>query len=93
MTKEISKQLVKFLKAVANARRLKIIQLLAKNRAITVSGVAEHIRLSFRSTSHHLRLLRAADILDAEQRGPEVYYGLNPDAAHTDMLQKISSKL
>lgn len=71
------KELERTLKAVANKRRLAILAYLKKNREATVGQIAEAIHLSFRSTSKHLGILGAADIVEKEQRGIEVHYSLS----------------
>lgn len=73
------KELEKPLKALANRRRLAIITFLKKSKEGSVGDIAEAIRLSFKATSRHLRLLTSADILDREQRGLEMYYYISPD--------------
>ncbi|MFH0712520.1 MAG: metalloregulator ArsR/SmtB family transcription factor [Candidatus Jorgensenbacteria bacterium] len=67
----------KTLKAFANRRRLAIVKYLKKGEA-TVGEIAEEINLSFKSTSRHLAVLMAADILEREQRGLQAYYRLSP---------------
>ena len=62
------------LKALANRRRLAILQFLKKRKEATVGEISEAIHLSFRSTSRHLAVLSHANILDKEQRSTEVYY-------------------
>ncbi len=64
------------LKALANRRRLAIIVFLKKKPEETVNKIAEHIKLSFTSTSKHLNILARADILDKRQTGLEVYYSI-----------------
>jgi DNA-binding transcriptional ArsR family regulator len=66
------------LKALANKRRLAIIKFLRKEREATVGDIAEHIQLSFKSTSRHLHVLAVADILVSEQRSLYIYYSINP---------------
>lgn len=68
------KEIEKILKALGNRRRLEIVAYLAKNKYVSVGDIATAINLSFRSTSRHLRVLSAADILEKEQRGPQVLY-------------------
>ena len=67
----------KVLKSVANRRRLAILGFIKKEREATVGDIARKIKLSFRSTSHHLRLLAAVGILEKEQRKREMYYRLS----------------
>ncbi len=68
----------KILKALANRRRLEIIKYLKENKEASVGEIANHIKLSFKSTSRHLSILLGADILEKEQRGLLVFYGLAP---------------
>lgn len=70
------KEYERILKALANRRRLSIITFLKKRREATVGEIAEHIKLSFTSTSKHLNTLARTDILDKRQQGLEVYYFL-----------------
>ncbi len=70
------KELERCLKALANKRRLAIIKLLKAQKEATVGEIASAIKLSFKSTSRHLAVLKAADIVDAEQRSISNYYRL-----------------
>ena len=60
-------QAEKILKALANRRRLKIVKYLYQNKKATVTELAGHLKLSFKSTSKHLSVLKAANIIDSEQ--------------------------
>lgn len=64
----------KVLKAVANRRRLAILRILRKSQEVNVVGLAHGIHLTLRSTSRHLRVLAAAEVVETEQRGLFVYY-------------------
>lgn len=70
------KELEKNLKALANRRRLGIIRFLKNRKEATVGEIADTIKLSFRSTSKHLGILSALDIIEKEQRGAQVFYRL-----------------
>lgn len=71
------KELERFLKALANKRRLAVINFLKKQKEANVGEIAEQIHLSFKSTSRHLSVLTNVDILEKEQRSSEVFYRLN----------------
>ncbi len=71
------------LKAVANRRRIAIIQHLRSHKDTTVGDIAEVIKLSFKATSRHLALLGAANIVEREQRGLYMYYRLSRDMPDT----------
>ena len=70
------KELERILKALANKRRLAIVQYLKKNNEANVGDIAETIKLSFKATSKHLGILAAADIVEKEQRSLQMWYSL-----------------
>jgi DNA-binding transcriptional ArsR family regulator len=71
------KEYEKTLKALANQRRLRIIKYLKSKNTATVSVIAEHLKLSFKSTSKHLAVLFGAGILDKEQKSLSMFYSIS----------------
>ena len=71
------KEYERILKSLANRRRLAILSYLKKEREARVTEIAAAIKLSFKATSRHLNLLAAADILDREQHGLDVFYRIS----------------
>jgi len=67
-------ELERQLKMLANRRRLAILDLLRRKREMSVSDIAEAIRLSFTSTSKHLTMLERAGFVEKEQRSLNVFY-------------------
>jgi len=74
--------LEKLLKALSNKRRLGILRFLKKKKEANVNDISEDIKLSFKSTSKHLAILYAANIVEKEQRSLEMYYRLSPELHH-----------
>ena len=70
------RELEKQLKALANRRRLAILKYLKNNKEVAVGEIAHKINLSFKSTSKHLALLAALDIVEREQRSLQMFYSL-----------------
>lgn len=68
----------RYLKSIANSRRLAIIKFLDREKKATVGNIASHIKLSLKATSKHLIILSAVDIVDHEQDGLSMIYKLNP---------------
>ena len=68
------KELEKNLKALANRRRLAILKYLKENHEAPVGDIAAEINLSFKSTSRHLGVLAAADIVEKNQQSSQVFY-------------------
>ena len=50
---------------------------LNKTTKASVGEIAKEIKLSFKATSKHLGVLRAADVIEREQVSLAMYYGLN----------------
>lgn len=73
---KVIRDLEKSLKALANKRRLAILRFLKKQREAPVKQVAREIKLSMKSTSKHLIILSAVDIIEKDQRGLNVFYRL-----------------
>ena len=80
------KDLERQLKALANRRRLAIIRFLKKSGKASVSDIAKEIKLSFKSTSRHLAVLLAADLVDREQVNLTAFYSLASSVARPAKL-------
>jgi DNA-binding transcriptional ArsR family regulator/rhodanese-related sulfurtransferase len=72
-------QLARIGKAIANAHRLEILELLAQGER-TVESIAEETNLSMANASQHLQTLRAAGLVDARKDGLFVRYRLADDS-------------
>jgi ArsR family transcriptional regulator len=68
-------------KALADPHRVRIVNLLANHRdAVCVCDITAEIGLSQPTTSHHLKKLTDAGLLEREQRGVWAYYSLDRNA-------------
>ena len=87
---EKHKDTERVLKALANRRRLAMLEFLKKKGEASVSGIAAELKLSLKATSKHLALLAGAGILDKEQRNTNMFYKISRDlpvlARHTVVL-------
>ena len=63
-------------KALNDATRREILQLLQEND-MTAGEIAEKFNISWPSISHHLDLLKQANLVTSEKDGQYVYYSLN----------------
>ena len=68
----------KFLKAVADPERLRIIQCLQAG-PLSVGEIAELLKTPVANASHHLKQLRVAAVVTGRKRGKQVIYALAPD--------------
>ena len=78
-------------KALANRRRLAIVKLLKQRPRVAVGDIASNLKVSMPTTSKHLSILAAADIVDYERMSLSIYYSLvnNPSAMMRDVLKHI----
>ncbi len=67
----------KFFSALGDPTRQKILLVFEANEEICVNKIARLFRLSRPAISHHLKVLRNAELLLCEKRGKEVYYRVN----------------
>jgi ArsR family transcriptional regulator len=72
-------------KALADPTRRDILNLL-KSKDLTAGEIADHFRISKPSISHHLNLLKQAELVQAEKQGQYIYYSIN-----TTVLQEVLS--
>lgn len=72
----IYNELASITKAMANAHRLEIIDLLAQGAA-SVEYIAENVNLSIANASQHLQTLKQARLVKTEKKGKYNYYSLS----------------
>lgn len=69
------------LRAIADSYRLQIMATLARaSHPVCVCDFTEALPLNQPTVSHHLRILREAELVTCERRGTWVYYHVAPDA-------------
>jgi len=62
-------------KALADGNRRKILILL-KEKDLTAGEIADEFNISKPSISHHLKILKNADLVDDRREGQQIYYSL-----------------
>jgi len=85
-------QLAEMFRLMSDPTRLKII-LACLDAPVSVGAMAEVLSISASLVSHHLRLLRAARLLNAERRGRQVFYMVGDPHIRsmlTDMADHVS---
>ena len=84
------KDLAKVFRALSDANRLAIFELLRRRCAggsklkpgevgPSVSRIAEEFDLSLSTVSHHLKELRTAGLISCERQGQHIFCSVNPD--------------
>ena len=71
------KRSVKILKLLSDESRLRVMLYLAKHGRAYVSEIGAALDLRQATLSHHLSLLRAADLVLTDRDGKNVYYEIN----------------
>lgn len=72
-------------KALNDDTRRRIIELLKEND-MNAGEIASHFNISKPSISHHLEILKQADLITSEKRGQFIQYSLN-----TSILEDLLS--
>jgi len=83
------KKIVKILKALANEKRLEILNLLSRNPGLSLAEISQEIDLHFKSTSKHLQRLTEARLLQRKKSGLFVRFG--PTRKINELLKKVRS--
>jgi ArsR family transcriptional regulator, arsenate/arsenite/antimonite-responsive transcriptional repressor len=71
--------MAKVLTALGDEHRQRMMLTFEKGERLTVGQIAEVSTLSRPAVSHHLKILRAAGVLEAEKIGKEVYLRVNKE--------------
>ena len=79
--------------ALADPNRQKILQCLKKSE-LPVSEIAKSVNITLATLSHHLDILRRANLVSSRRDGRQIYYELNMSVAEELMegLAKIFKK-
>ena len=73
-------ELAAFAKAIAHPTRVRILRMLARNEARMCSHIVDELPLAQSTVSEHLRILRSAGLVQANENGPRVGYCIVPSA-------------
>jgi ArsR family transcriptional regulator len=73
-------ELAAFAKAIAHPVRVRILRMLARKEARMCSHIVDELPLAQSTVSEHLRILRGAGLVQANENGPRVSYCLVPSA-------------
>ena len=78
-------------KALDDPTRRKILELL-RRRDLAAGAIADHFRLGKPTISHHLDLLKRADLILSEKHGQFVVYSLNTSVVDDCILWLLKLK-
>ena len=80
LSAEAADELARRLKALSDPGRLRLLSVVASHRGgeACVCDLSAGIELSQPTISHHLKVLKAAGLLESERRGSWVYYRVVP---------------
>jgi ArsR family transcriptional regulator, arsenate/arsenite/antimonite-responsive transcriptional repressor len=75
---EADQELAAFAKAIAHPVRVQILRMLAEKEARMCSHIVDELPLAQSTVSEHLRILRSAGLVRANEQGPRVGYCIEP---------------
>jgi ArsR family transcriptional regulator len=73
-------ELAAFAKAIGHPTRVRILRMLARKEARMCSHIVDELPLAQSTVSEHLRILRSAGLVQANDNGPRVSYCIVPSA-------------
>ena len=65
------------LRALTHPLRMKILEFIDESGTINVNKIYSSLQLEQSITSQHLRILRAAGLVDTQREGKYIYYSIN----------------
>ena len=77
---QADEELAAFAKAMGHPMRVRILRMLARKEARTCSLIVDELPLAQSTVSEHLRVLRCAGLVQANENGPRVSYCIVPSA-------------
>ena len=77
----------KTMQALSDPTRRKILELL-KKKDLSVTEINKHFAITMPSLSHHLSVLKQADLITYRRKGQELIYSLN-----LSVFEEIAEKL
>lgn len=77
---EADAELAAFAKAIAHPVRVRILRMLARREARMCSHIVDELPLAQSTVSEHLRILRSAGLVRANENGPRISYCIVPAA-------------
>ena len=75
-------ELAAFAKAIGHPTRVRILRMLAQKDARMCSHIVDELPLAQSTVSEHLRILRTAGLVRANENGSRVSYCIVPSALH-----------
>ena len=79
-TAEADAELAAFAKAIGHPVRVRILRMLSRQDAHMCSHIVDDLPLAQSTVSEHLRILRRAGLVQANEQGPRVSYCIVPSA-------------
>ncbi len=76
---QVSKELVRLFKLLADETRLRILYFLLENAELNVRALCELLDQSQPAVSHHLALLRVDGLIECRREGKHNFYHILPD--------------
>lgn len=70
---------VELTRALAHPLRMKILEFIDRNGQINVNNIYRALQLEQSITSHHLKILKDANVVNASKDGKLMFYSVNHD--------------
>jgi DNA-binding transcriptional ArsR family regulator len=77
------------LRAISHPMRIAIIDVLAKDKKLSVTEIYEKLDIEQATASHHLNILKNKGVLESKREGKKIYYSLK-NLTLTDIIECIN---
>jgi DNA-binding transcriptional ArsR family regulator len=67
---------IEVIKSLGDETRIEILKIIGK-KELNASEISDQCTLSRPAVSHHLQILKRANVLEARKEGKEIYYSVN----------------
>ncbi|KEK26354.1 ArsR/SmtB family transcription factor [Bacillus gaemokensis] len=71
--------------ALGDVNRQQIIMMLLENKSLNVTQITDRMGISRPAVSHHLKILKQAELITADRNGKEIFYAVSA----REFLKKI----
>ena len=85
-------KIAKILDAVKDPVRMQILFFLIENGSTNVGDIAGQFHITRPAISHHLKVLKNAEVVTSEKKGQQVYYSPNSRMV-AEGLRKLADKI
>jgi ArsR family transcriptional regulator len=83
----MDKEFLLIFKALSDRHRHRMLEILCEQGELCVSDICKNFKMTQPSISHHLAILKRADVVKGRKIGKEVYYSVNKGMIRKSLIE------